>query len=219
MSILIANVAVHPDYRRRRIGRTSPNAIEHAREKKPQPSGCMCVMTTPPPSNSIKFGISGDRPPYHLDARPDPFSPKSITILRSCRDMRISGPQRDWLRRLYPDALGWYHAWNFNALRPGYANWLYLLFVDYSIKQWAAVRGDELLATLTWMPQGGRSETMYAATGPNAEHSEALTQLLIQPRRTLSSLQSFIGFPAGEMTDAIIAAGFQTRRTLIWMRA
>ncbi len=127
--------------------------------------------------------------------------------------------QRDWLHRLYPDALGWYHGWNFNALRPGVANWLYLLFIDYSIKQWAAVRGNELLATLTWMPQGGRSESLYAATGQGS-NGEALTQLLLHARGALSHQSSLsLDYPAGEMTDAIRAAGFHPRRTLVWMRA
>jgi hypothetical protein len=28
-----------------------------------------------------------------------------------------------------------------------------------------------------------------------------------------------LDYPAGEMTDAILAAGFKPQRTLIWMRA
>jgi hypothetical protein len=140
------------------------------------------------------------------------------------RHARFWPLQQDWLRRLYPEVLSWYHSWNFNALRPGLTSWLYLLFVDYSIKQWAAVRGDELLATLTWMPHGGRSESLYAATNPANEDEalidEALMQLLIHARRALSTHSRLtLDFPAGEMMDAITDAGFKPRRTLIWMRA
>ena len=60
---------------------------------------------------------------------------------------------------------------------------------------------------------------MYAATGPNSE-PEALTRLLIHARRVLSNHSSLsLDYPAGEMVDAIRAAGFQVRRTLLWMRA
>ncbi|HXQ33055.1 MAG TPA: hypothetical protein VN843_03415, partial [Anaerolineales bacterium] len=127
---------------------------------------------------------------------------------------------------LYPEALSWYHSWNFTALRPGLMNWLYLFFVDYNIKQWAAVRGDALLATLTWIPHAGRSESLYAATRPalnsedEAHVEEALMQLLIHARRSLSTHAKLsLDFPAGEMADAIMDAGFKPRRTLIWMRA
>jgi hypothetical protein len=114
--------------------------------------------------------------------------------------------------------LNWYHAWNINALRPGLLNWLYLLFVDFNIKQWAAVSNDKLLATLSWMPQGGRSESLYAATGVESD-PEALTSLLIHARRTISYYsQLTMEYPAGELTEAIRAAGFKPRRTLLWMR-
>jgi hypothetical protein len=53
-----------------------------------------------------------------------------------------------------------------------------------------------------------------------ALHGEALTRLLIQAQRALSHYSTLsLDFPAGEMTDAIRAAGFSPRRTLLWMRA
>jgi hypothetical protein len=92
------------------------------------------------------------------------------------------------------------------------------LFVEFNIKQWAAVRDDKLLATLTWMPQGNRSESLYAAAGMHSD-PDALTLLLIHARRSISySSQLTLEYPAGELTEAIHAAGFKPRRTLLWMR-
>ena len=97
-------------------------------------------------------------------------------------------------------------------------NWLYRLFVDMSIKQWAAVHGDKLLATLSWTPHAGRSESLVAATGEGSG-PEALNQLLIHARRTLTNHPRLsLEHPAGEMTEAFLAAGFTERRTLLWMR-
>jgi hypothetical protein len=135
-----------------------------------------------------------------------------------------------WLSRIYPDHLSWYHSWNLHSLRPGFWNSLYQFFVDSQIKQWAAVRGDELLATLSWMPQAGKAEPFYAAlpglvqngagTNDEALYGEALTRLLMHARRALSHYSGLsLDFPAGEMTEAIHAAGFHPRRTLLWMRA
>jgi hypothetical protein len=153
-------------------------------------------------------------------ADPDPrLSHPDTDIQIVPRYPRFWPLQQEWLRRLYPDTLSWYHSWNINALRPGLFSWLYLLFVEFNVKQWAAVRNDTLLATLTWMPQGIRSESLYAATRLESD-PRALTSLLIHARRAIAYYsQLSMEYPAGEMTEAIGAAGFTARRTLLWMRA
>ena len=231
---LIANVATHPDHRRRGIARIlTQRAIEHARHKK---------------TTAIWLHVRDDNAGVKLyedlgfqeiarrtawQAAPDMHFPKPDSDIQIVpRHPRFWSQQQDWLRRLYPDVLSWYQPLNLNAFRPGLMNWFYLLFMDFNIKQWAAVRSENLLATLTWIPQGGRSESIYAATatqppspyrdqGSKVESSaEALTQLLIHARHALSNLSGLsLDYPAGEMTDAILAAGFKPRRTLIWMRA
>jgi hypothetical protein len=80
------------------------------------------------------------------------------------------------------------------------------------------------------MPQGSRTESIYGATAVRAAEGvsrpgtgadpEALTHLLIHARRALANHSTLsLDYPAGEMADAISAAGFKLRRTLIWMRA
>jgi len=219
---LIANVATHPEYRRRGIGRSLTECSMKKAGDKNASAVWLHVRDDNPGAiklyEGLGFQVVASR--TNWQAVPDRF----LSIPRSdiqigTRSPRFWSLQQDWLRRLYPDALSWYHAWNFNALRPGLWNWFYLLFVDFNIKQWAAVRNDELLATLTWMPQGGRSEPLYAATGEGS-NDEALTQLLIHVRRVLVNHSSLsLDYPAGEMTDAIRSAGFRARRTLLWMCA
>jgi hypothetical protein len=153
-------------------------------------------------------------------ATPDRYLPLPEVDFRLVqRHPRFWPQQQDWIHRLYPDALDWYHQWNFNALRPGLWTWFYMLFVDFNIKQWAVTRSDKLLATLTWMPHGSRSESLYAAIGRGIE-GDALTYLLLNARRVLANHTSIsLDYPAGEMVEAIQAAGFKARRTLLWMRA
>ena len=226
---LIANVAVHPDYRRHGIAHIlTQRCMKHAQAKKATAVwlhvrddnlGAISLYS------KLGFREISRRTTWHT--RTDAYPPKvNIEIEIVPRHARFWSLQQDWLRRLYPDALSWYHSWNFTPLRPGLANWLYLLFVDYNIKQWAAIRGDVLLATLTWIPHAGKSESLYAATRPalnsedEAHVEEALMQLLIHARRSLSThARLSLDFPAGEMADAIMDAGFKPRRTLIWMKA
>jgi ribosomal protein S18 acetylase RimI-like enzyme len=219
---LIANVATHPDYRRHGIGRAlTERVMEQARDKN---ASDIWLHVRDDNLGAIKlyedleFQEIARRTTWQ--AGPDArliYPDTDINIVS--RHPRFWPLQQDWLRRLHPDDLSWYRSWHINTLRPGLWNWLYLLFVDFNIKQWAAVRNDKLLATLTWLPQRGRSESIYAATGSDSD-PEALTSLLIHARRRLTyQPQLTLEYPAGEMTDAISAAGFKPRRTLLWMRA
>lgn len=219
---LIANIAVHPEHRRRGIARVlTQRAIQYGWDKK---------------SSALWLHVRDDNPAaielyqdlgFHEIVRrttwisnPDSHLPEPVSDIQIVpRHPRFWSLQQDWLRRLHPDVLGWYRSFNFNPLRPGLMNWLYLFFIDMNIKQWAAVRGDQLLATLSWAPYGGRSESLFAAAGEKSE-PEALTQLLVHARRALSSRSKLsLEYPAGEMTDAFHSAGFTERRTLLWMRA
>jgi ribosomal protein S18 acetylase RimI-like enzyme len=219
---LIANIATHPSHRRRGIARIlTRRAMQYGWDKK---------------ASALWLHVRDDNPgAIHLyeelgfreiarrttwTAKPDPRLPKPVSDIRIVpRQPRFWVQQQDWLRRLHPDVLGWYGSQNINSLRPGLMNWLYLLFVDVNIRQWAAVRGEQLLATLSWVPRGGRAESLVAATGKGSE-PEALTCLLIHARRALTGQSRLsLEYPAGEMAEAFLAAGFSERRTLLWMRA
>jgi GNAT superfamily N-acetyltransferase len=219
---LIANVAVHPDHRRRGIAQTlTQRAMKYARDKK---TTAIWLHVRDDNIGAVRLytnlGFQEFTRRTSWQANSGSLLPKPDTDIEIVpRLTHFWSQQQDWLHRLYPEAMNWYHSWNFTPLRPGLMNWLYLLFVDYSIKQWAAVRADKLHATLTWMPQGSRSESLFAATGETSD-PEALTQLLLHARRALSNQSRLsLDFPAGEMTEAITEAGFKPRRTLIWMRA
>jgi ribosomal protein S18 acetylase RimI-like enzyme len=220
---LIANVATHPDYRRRGIGRAlTERVMKQARDK--NASGIWLHVRDDNPGairlyQELGFQEIARRTTWQ--AAPEPRLAYLDTAIKIVpRQSHFWPLQQDWLRRVYPKDLAWYQAWNLNALRPGLWNWFYLLFIDFNVKQWAAVQDDELLATLTWMPQGGRAESLYAGTGAGAICAAALTTLLIHARRMITYPPYLtLDYPAEEMTDAIRAAGFQARRTLLWMQA
>jgi GNAT superfamily N-acetyltransferase len=228
---LIANIAVHPDHRRRGIGRIlTQRAMQHGWSKK---SSALWLHVRDDNSGAIKLytdlGFHEIARRTKWIAKPDlSFSSAQNTLKTDIhivtRHPRYWPQQQDWLRRLNPEALNWYHPNNINALRPGFLNWLYLTFIDTNIKQWAVVQNDKLLATLAWMMTNSRSDSLVGATPPpnsDVESSaEALTQLLIHARSTLKSGSTLsLEYPGGEMTNAFTSAGFTERRTLLWMRA
>jgi ribosomal protein S18 acetylase RimI-like enzyme len=219
---LIANIAVHPDHRRQGIARIlTERSMSHARSKR---ASALWLHVRDDNPGAIQLytdlGFQEIARRTTWNAKPDSqLSTPRTEIKIAPRAARFWSQQQDWLRRLHPDELGWYRSFNLNSLKPGLMTWLYLFFVDINVKQWAAIRNEELLATLSWAPQGGRSDSLYAAAGPGSV-PEAMMQLLIHARRVLPHQSSLsLEYPAGEMPEAFTAAGFKEHRTLIWMRA
>jgi len=219
---LIANIAVHPDHRRRGIGRIlTQRAMQYGWGKK---ASALWLHVRDDNPGAIQLysdlGFQEVARRTNWTAKPDPHVLKPYTDIQIVQRQAHFWPQqRDWLHRLTPDVLSWYHNFNINSLRPGFVNWLYLMFIDMNIRQWAAVRNGQLLATLSWAPHGGRSESILAATGENSD-PEALAHLLFHARRVLANQSTLsLDYPSGEMRDAFTEAGFRERRTLLWMRA
>ena len=219
---LIANVSTHPDYRRKGIARAlTERALQHAHEKnvdniwlhvREDNPGAIDLYT------KLGFIERARRTSWQAsaDSRTPTLQSDFIVTSRQPNDWPT---QLNWLMRLYPDPLGWHRNWSFNALRPGLWNWLYLLFVDMNVKQWAAMKNNVMEAALAWIPYG-RGESLFAATGERSD-PDALTLLLLQARRELSGFYTSVAleFPSGRFDGAIQSAGFKALRTLIWMQA
>jgi GNAT superfamily N-acetyltransferase len=219
---LVANIAVHPDFRRRGIAHAlTEQAMKHARDKK---ADFIWLHVRDDNPNAIelyrKLGFVEQARRTTWQAATEAQAPALQTdISITPRHAHFWPLQEEWLTRLYPDVLAWHRNWNFKSLRPGFWNWLYLLFVDMHIRQWAAVKDNSLEAALAWIPYG-RGETLYAATGEECDPN-ALVALLLRARRELSHLHPNIimEFPSGKLDGAIQSAGFRALRTLIWMQA
>jgi ribosomal protein S18 acetylase RimI-like enzyme len=192
---LIANIATHPDYRRKGIARAlTERAMQHAHEKKVD-NIWLHVREDNPGAIDLytKLGFVERARRTSWQASTDSYAPTLQTdIAITSRHPNDWQTQLNWLLRLYPDFLSWHRNWVFTSLRPGFWNWLYLLF----------------------------GESLFAATGERSD-PDALTALLLQARRELSRSYPNIAleFPAGEFDNAIQAAGFKSLRTLIWMQA
>ncbi|NOT06254.1 MAG: GNAT family N-acetyltransferase [Anaerolineales bacterium] len=221
---LIANVAVHPEHRRKGIARIlTERAIQHAHEKKIK-NIWLHVRDDNPGAIELysKLGFVERARRTSWQASTDSNAPTLKTdIVITNRNPRDWETQLDWLTRLYPDLLSWHRNWSFNSLRPGFLNWLYLFFIDMSVRQWTAVKTDSnaMEASLAWIPNG-RGESLYPAISERSD-PDALTALLLRARRDLHQHYPSIAleFPAGEFDRAIHAAGFKSLRTLIWMQA
>lgn len=218
---LIANVAVHPNYRRKGIARAlTERALEHIREKQVD-DVWLHVRDDNPEAihlySQLGFAEYARRTTWQTIAGHYEINNSEIHITK--RHPTFWQTQQRWISRLYPDVLAWHQNWNLNSLKPGFWNWLYLLFADINVRQWVAIKNNQLQATLAYIPHG-RGESLFAGAGETSD-PEALTALLIYARKELLHYYPKISleFPVSNFDSAIQAAGFKQTRTLIWMRA
>ena len=219
---LIANVAVHPDHRRKGIARAlTERGIAHIREKKIK-DAWLHVRTDNPEAillyTKLGFTEQARRTTWHTHSNQVDANPQTDIHITK-RYSHYWQTQLNWLSRLYPDRLAWHQNWALSSLKPGFWNWLYLLIADINVRQWVAIKDNQLQATLSWIPRG-RGESLFAGAGERSD-PEAITAILIQARKELLHYHPKLSleFPVSDFDSAIQSAGFKQIRTLIWMHA
>jgi predicted GNAT family acetyltransferase len=220
---LIANVATHPDFRRRGIGRMlTESAMQRAREKRAR---SIWLHVREENDGAIKmyhdlgFQERARRTNWHAASGTTPLgnlrSPISI-VPRSSQNWLT---QRTWLERAYPASLHWYNQQNWDIFQPGIFASLQRFMSDIETYQWSAYRSHALQGVLSCQKSAGRADHLWGAF-PDRPDPEAFTALLLHARRMLAQSRGLaLEYPAGFSDAAIRAAGFQPQRTLIWMEA
>lgn len=219
---LLANIAVHPNHRRKGIAQAlTEKALHHIRQKKIKD-----VWLNVRADNFGAIQMYQKLGFTQKDKRTTWHSASSVLDLTSQTDFYITKrhnhiwlTQLNWLNRLYPDRLAWHQHWNISWLGPGFWNWLYLLISDINVRQWVVMKDAQLHATLSYIPHG-LGKGLYLGTG-EMSNKEAVTELLIYARHELNHYypKLSLDFPVGEFDSAIEKAGFKINRTLIWMHA
>ncbi|MFH1183421.1 MAG: N-acetyltransferase [Chloroflexota bacterium] len=231
---MIANVATHPKYRRRGIGRALTERTMLAARQKGAKDIWLQVRHDNPTAIKIYADLGfverARRTTYHsrsaLSAAAVPTSvPAAGGRPDDAGGITIGKPrtpqwprQREWLKRAHPDELSWYARWDWSRLGPGLRNTMYRLFVQYDTRQWAAAGPHGLMASVTWVPSYRMPNALWLAASP--DNGSGVTKVLEAARRELAHYRRLtVEHPAGELTQEIEAAGFEVFRTLLWMRA
>ncbi len=216
---LIANVAVHPDYRRRGIGRQlTLKALEHIRQRKAD--AWLQVREDNPAAIalylSIRFVERARRTTWELaHGAALPEIPARLAI--GNRKDSDWPQQASWLRQTYPPEVAWNLGFYSKRLAPGFWNAVANFFNDTPVMQWSVRRAERLIGTASWDPGPYRAENLWLAADPDNEE-EALFALLVKARSTLVTRHPLsINYPAGRGTIAFSEAGFVKQNTLIWM--
>lgn len=217
---LIANVVVHPNYRRKGIGRAlTVRAIEQARS-----AGAPAVWLHVRAENqgaialyeSLGF-VERARRTTWISQGESPKPELAGDILIGPRLRQHWPQQRAWLQTNYPQELLWNLPLKINSLNPGLFGWLERIFDTNTIDQWAVQRRDKLAGVISYQANLGIANLLWLAAPGDADDA-ALQALLLSARRNISARRPLtLDYPAGQSAAALQVAGFRARQTLIWM--
>lgn len=217
---MIANVAVHPDYRRRGIGRALVfQAMQQARQK-----GCESIWLQVRDDNGgaielyeqLGFTTQASRTTWVVVPEYQTHILPSNTAIRP--RIPTDWPfQKRWLRQAYPPRIEWFFPVQGQFFSPW--RWPLRFIADTTVRQWSVLEHNQLQGILAWLPGQGRRDSLWLAAPPNAS-AQAVTALLRHAQKNLSTRQELrLDYPAGQHHQAILSAGFKPLRTLLWMQA
>lgn len=219
---MIANVAVHPDFRRRGIAR----ALTHAALDQLQRSGAdypwLQVREDNPEAIqlylSLGFHEQFRRSTWQTEPGPIPAAAPDpdvrITPLKSSHARR----QQQWLLQAYPPVLEWHLPFRVRDLHPGLLGFVRRMFNGVFVRQWSVLKQNRLAGVAAWQSTQGYYNALWLGL-PEPSDENAAAALLLYARRAFGMRQPLmVEYPAQQAVAALSASGFQLHQTLIWMR-
>lgn len=221
---LIANVAVHPEYRQQGIARALTNhALAYLRHnhisqvwlqvRDDNPAACQLYRST-------GFVDHVVRTTWRI--KPYQFKPLEIGNLSEFnfgkRQKENWETQKGWLLNNYPESIRWNLSVNFSRFEPGLLQNISNFLEAVNLKHWAAHFHNECLGIVTWQKTSSHANNLWLALPDDGEPS-TLSYLLEKVMKRLHRKHPLsIDFPRGHFTDQYKAMGFKEFRSLIWMK-
>mgnify|MGYP000843550412 CR=1 FL=1 len=218
---LIANVAVHPDWRGRGIGRQlTERAIAHVRAHEGQKIHLQVRADNPSAIHiyqELGFEEMTRRTTW-IPAKDHAMNIVPGRDVQVTKRRREEWPQqKEWLRDIYPYSLTWNLPFSMERLIPGFWNWLHIFLNGGNLRGWSALINNRNIGTAVW--ESGFSGCDYVWLGAAADHEdEVIASLVPTALRTVKRPDRInINYPAGRAISAFREAGMVEEHTLIWM--
>ncbi len=221
---LIANVAVHADFRRKGIARSlTEAALDECRRKRAHQIW-LHVRQDNPGAQQLYEGLGfverARRTQWYSNplegTRPSGSRPPVKGVSLQERRPAHWFQQLAWMNELHPELLEWYLPLNVNSLRPGLAGWFYRMLTGTLPRQWSALWNDRLLGVAAWVRSNASADRLWLAAHPEGE-TIAIRELLPLVQEKVGRRPFNVEYPAGRADEAFRAAGFEEHQTLIWM--
>jgi ribosomal protein S18 acetylase RimI-like enzyme len=221
---MIANVAVHPDFRERGIARAlTERAMQYLR-RKGEPYAWLQVRDDNPAAYNLYRSVGFRDQIIRTTWRIKPVMSES-RYFTSDLHVRLRGrkkedwdPQQRWLEKTYPPLMRWNLPINFQQFEPGFFQDLINILNGVFLRHWAFEWESHLRGVLTWQKTKSYANNLWLAFPPETEEAvlrQALKLVLMRASRRYSLS---IDAPKGWHSDVFKRLGFKNFRNLIWMR-
>lgn len=226
---LIANVAVHPDYRRRGIARLlTERALDYIRERGGR-HAWLNVRQDNLAAISLyhQLGFS-DRLrrthwQYIKSSSPSQgeriergFSVNSGTQIRPriTADWEI---HQHWLLLAYPQEYHWHLDFHLNWFAPGFFAWLRGFLSENRYQHYSILKEDRLVGIATLQSNLREGKALWMACDPEMENEAIHGFLSYFLNKRISQEKITLDYPAQRATQPLQETGFTPTQTLIWM--
>jgi ribosomal protein S18 acetylase RimI-like enzyme len=218
---LIANVAVHPDHRRRGIARNlTQKALDHARQHNVD-SAWLQVRDDNLSAEELYraqgFVERARRSTWinnYLRFLPLSNNPFIHVRPRRGHDWQ---QQMQWLSSIYPPEIIWNLGLNISGLGPGLWPSLMRLLNGEMQSHWSALENNRLIGGATWQMSMQGTDNIWLGVSP-AKEEQALAALLPHLINSLPNRRSVqINYPDRRGNEVFSRCGFTLHNTLIWM--
>jgi len=218
---LIANVAVHPDFRRQGIARhLTQKALNHIRDHGAS-SAWLQVREENQAAIDLYLSLGMIKRSHRTTwlSTADLPEEKTADAGISVRPRRPKDwtDQRTWLGNCYPPQVSWNLSLDVDAFKPSLYNRINQFINHEKRTHWAVTWHDKLIGVSTWDPSRRYADNLWLAAGP-ALTEEAIFHMLDHARRTLPQRQPLmVNFSSSASKAPFLNAGFKLLNTLIWM--
>ncbi len=221
---LIANVAVHPEYRRGGIARKlTQYALSHLERQSASEVWLLVRDDNQPAIDlycSLGFKAQAARTTWRI--RPVDLKAKEITRgngLKFRRRVRDDWPtQRGWLEDAYPHAIRWNLPVKFRQFTPGFLQIFTNFMAGTYLKHWTVLIAGECAGFISWQKTDSSANNLWLAIADGMEEA-------VLPKGLARIVKGFpkkhplsVDYPKGRFDDGFQALGFTHFRTLVWMQ-
>lgn len=218
---LIANVAVHPDHRRKGIARQlTYAAIQHAK-RQGAASAWLQVRSDNPPARllyqSLGFVERAERTSWLRKKTRPPVTALNPAVKITPRSDEDWQHQLAWLEETYPSAVSWNLPIHTERYAPTLKSKLIHLIEGQAVRHWTAWFQDKPVAAATWEPTTLHADNLWVGADPEMEDM-AIRNLLPRVQQDLDTGRPLmVNYPGGQAETAFQQAGFSHLNTLVWM--
>ena len=220
---LIANVAVHPDHRRRGIARKlTQRALTHLGHLRE--SGAWLQVRDDNPAaialyQSLGFVEQAARTTWRIrpkDVKPTVISQNTAVTVRR-RKPRDCANQEHWLAETYPANIRWNLPVNFRRFTPGVLQATVNFFENVALKHWGVIANGACQGVVTWQKTDSFANNLWLAFSDTMENEILSLGLEVVLKRLVKNHPLSLDYPAGQCVEIFEDLGFVKFRTLIWM--